>query len=84
MTALSAGVYLIGCEDGSVYPMIVTLASKNKKIGPEKSRPGYAAAKLALGNPGFWWRRLVVPGVLPEDAGTNFPTINRIFEDPDV
>lgn len=66
MPALSPGVYLVGCEDGSLPPLLVTVTSNGTKIAGDKNKPRYFAVKMALGKPGFWWRRMVVPGVMPE------------------
>lgn len=82
MPALSPGIYLVGCEDGSVYPLIVTVTAKGSKVAGDKTKPGYAAAGLALKRAGFWWRRMVVPGVMPPDTEMDgLPPIRRIPED---
>lgn len=78
MPALSPGIYLVGCEDGSVTPLLVTLTANGVKVAGDKDRPHYFAVKMALGKPGFWWRRMVVPGVIPETFDS--PHVSRLPE----
>lgn len=73
MSALAPGIYLVGCEDGSVYPIIVRLKASGAGMVAEGNGMGTTAARLAWANRGFWWRRMVVPGVMPEPPSVAEP-----------
>lgn len=80
MLTLSAGFWLLGREDGQAKPALIRVALE----GPGLSRTAYGSAwakdmaAAAWRTDGWWWRRIIVPATLPDDAAMRLlPHVER-------